>query len=338
MKKSIFGGAVIQLIFVSSLLVFQVPAQSNNTISGHVFNPARQPLTEVYVELLNEVNSIIGRRKTTSGGRYVFTGLTGGTFTIRVLTGGLEFEEQSFEVSISSNGVAGRSPTESIQQDFYLRSRRSSSGKSVTGTVFAQEIPEESRKLYDNAVDNFSKNNSVGGVQSLEAAIKLFPTYYLALERLAQEYAAQEKWELAYDLFKRSVAVNSRSFASLYGLSVTASKLQKNDEAMNAAKEAVSISADSVEAQLLLGINQRKAKLFNEAEKSLKEAEKLAKGKSMEPDVHWNLALLYAYNLVKYNFAADQLELYLKAKPDLTDKETIKKLIKQFRDKASANN
>ena len=341
MKKRVLFVIIFQVIFVFSTLVFYVQAQSQNTVSGHVFNPERQPLTEVYVELLNEVNSILGRTKTTSGGRYFFGGLTGGTFTIRVLTNGSDLEEQSIEVSISSNGVAGRSPTESIQQDFYLRPRRSGNGKNVTGSIFAQEIPEESRKLYDNAIDNFSKNNSVGGVQSLESAIKLFPTYYLALERLAQEYASQEKWDRAYDLFKRATIVNTRSFTSLYGLSVAASKLQKSDEAMNAAKAAVSINAESIEVQLLLGNCQRKAKLFNEAEKSFKEAEKLAKGKV--PDVHWNLALLYAYNLVKYNAAADQLELYLKAralkeKSDGAEAETIKKLIKQFRDKASSSN
>ena len=340
MKKRILFVIIFQSIFVFSLLAFHVQAQSNNTISGHVFNPERQPLTEVYVELLNEVDSIIARRKTTSGGRYIFTGLTGGTFTIRVLTTGSDLEEQSIDVSISSNGIAGRSPTESLQEDFYLKRRRSGNGKNITGAIFAQEIPEESRKIYDKAIESFAKSNSAEAIQSLELAIKLFPTYYLALERLAQEYAAQEKWELAYDLFKRAATVNTRSFTSLYGLSVAASKLQKSDEAMNSAKEAVSINAESIEAQLLIGNCQRKAKLFNEAEKSLKEAEKLAKGKS--PDVHWNLALLYAYNLVKYNAAADQLELYLKAralkeKSDGADTETIKKLIKQFRDKASSS-
>ena len=46
----------------------------------------------------------------------------------------------------------------------------------------------------------------------------------------------------------------------------------------------------------------------------------------------------FVYNLVKYNAAADQLELYLKDVADVADVETIKKLIKQFRDKASSSN
>ena len=201
--------------------------------------------------------------------------------------------------------------------------------------VFAQDIPEESKKLYAKGIDSFVSGNSAEGVKFLEEALKSFPTYFLALERLGQENGAQEKWEQSYQLFERAVEVNSRSFNSWYGLSIAANKLQKPDESLKAAQQAVIANASSYEAFLLLGITQRHLKQFENAEKSLKNADKLAQGKS--PDIHWNLALLYAHNLNKYSAAADQLELYLKVKPDAPT-ETIKKLIKQFRDKALQTN
>ena len=333
MKKSLLFATA--LLFLFSFVNIQ--AQSNNTISGHVFNAERLPVAEAYVELLNEVNSVIVRKKTNSGGRYMFNGVSGGTFTIRVLTYGTELEEQTAEVNIATDGVAGRAPSENIQQDFYLRRRRNAGNSlAATAVVFVQDVPEESKKLYAKAIDSFVGNNLSEGVKFLEQALKIFPDYYLALERLGQEYGAQEKWEQSYNLFKKAVAINDRSFTCWYGLSIALSQLQKTDEALSAIQKAVSINPSSIEAQFLLGVSQRRMQKFAEAEKSLKEADKLAKGKAA--DVHWNLALLYAHNLKKYAEAADHLEQYLKIKPNDTQVESVKKLIKQFRDKAAAGN
>lgn len=330
MKKPFKFIISIQFFLFLSIFSSNGFSQSNNIISGHVFNAERLPVAEIYVELLNEVNGTIGRIKTNSGGRYIFRGLSSGVFTIRVLTYGTELEEQSTEVNISSSGIAGRAPSESIQQDFYLR-RRKNSNSDVNGVVFAQEIPEESKKLYAKAIDSFVEEKPTDGVKFLEEAIKIFPDFYLALERLGQAYGAKENWELSYNCFKKAVTINTRSFNSWYGLSIAATKLQKPDEPLQAAQQAVLINPKSLDGYLLLGITQRQIKQYENAEKSLIEADKLAKGKS--PDVHWNLALLYAHNLNKFTAAANELEQYLKVKPD-ADSDTIKKLIKQFRDKA----
>lgn len=335
MKNRLLSVFVLKGIFL--LLFLSVQGQSNNTISGHVFNAERQPVSEIYVELLNEVNSVIVRKKTGSGGRYMFNGVSGGNFTIRVLTYGTELEEQTAEVNIGTDGIAGRAPSENIQQDFYLRRRRNADNSSnVTAVVFVQDIPAESKKLYAKAIDSFVENKSNDGVNFLEQALKIFPDYFLALERLGQEYGAQEKWELSYNLFKKAVSVNERGFNCWYGMSIALGQLQKTEESITAIQKAVSINPSSVEAQFLLGTSLRKMQKFEDAEKSLKEADKLAKGKAA--DIHWNLALLYAHNLKRYSSAADHLEQYLKIKPNDAQSESVKKLIKQFRDKAAAGN
>ncbi len=324
------------LLLVSANISKTYAQAHNNTISGHVFNDQRQPVSNIYVELLNETNGILARVKTNSGGRYFFPGLSGGSFTIKVLPYGTDLEEQATEVNIGTDGVTGRSPSENVQQDFYLKLRRTSTDeKSLTGVVFVQDIPENAKKLYENAIDNLSKKNTDAGIVALENSVTAFPTYYLALIRLGQEYGALQKWSQAYETFKRAIAVNPRSFMGWYGLSSAAKESQMLEESIKAAQEAVSILPSSSDAFLLLGICQRKAKHFPEAEKTLKQADKLAKGKS--PDIHWNLALLYAYNIINYASAADRLELYLKVKPDAEGNDDVKKLIKQFRQKALAN-
>ena len=328
------------VVIISSILLFSfgiAQAQSNNTISGSVFNAERQPVAEMYVELLNEVNSVIARKKTTSGGRYTFSGVSGGTFTVRVLTSGTDLEEQSVDINIGTSGIAGRAPSENIYQDFHLRRRRNAGNSpGATGTIFAQEIPDESKNLYTKAINSFAENKANEGIQFLEQALKAFPKYFSALEKLGQEYGAQENWVSSYDSFKKAVTINDRSFISWYGLSIASAKLQKSDESLEAAQKTVALNSNAFEAQLLLGLAQRRSQKFEDAEKSLTEADKIAKGKSA--DVHWNLALLYAHNLKKYGEAANRLELYLKIKPDDPQKDNVKKLIQQFRDKAAANN
>lgn len=71
---------------------------------------------------------------------------------------------------------------------------------------------------------------------------------------------------------------------------------------------------------------------FEKAEKNLLKAKKLSNNSL--PDIHWELALLYYHDLKRYNEAADELELYLKANPKAENKEQVEKLVKTFRSKA----
>ncbi len=152
----------------------------------------------------------------------------------------------------------------------------------------------------------------------------------MALETLGLIYVKQQKYEKALDILSRAVEVNARSFSSWYGLSYANYALQQSEAAVEAAQKAVSLNGNSGDVLLLLGVSQRQARHYQEAEKSLKQADKLTNGES--PDVHWNLALLYAHNLNRNNDAANELELYLKANPDTPARENVKKLIKRFRE------
>jgi tetratricopeptide (TPR) repeat protein len=112
--------------------------------------------------------------------------------------------------------------------------------------------------------------------------------------------------------------------------------LNKPEAAVIGAQNALEIEKNSVNALFILGLSQRRLKKYEAAEKSLVQARKLDKGKT--PDINWNLALLYAHNLKRYNDAANELETYLKNYPDAPNKEAVKKLIKQFRETPPASN
>ncbi len=324
----------LAIAFLIPFLVVQGQTQDSpfgrSSVWGFVFDPERRPVSEIQVELLNDVNRVIQRTKTSGSGRFFFRGVQQGRFEIRVLPFSTNYEEQTQEVEIYGIGANGRPLADNVQKDIYLRLRKSTSVIGASGTIFIQEIPEEAKTIYQKAVSDLDGDRVEAGVAGLENALKVFPNYYLALEKLGLVYTQQQKYDKAREVFDRAVAVNSRSFNGWYGLSYANYALKQSEDAVEAAQKAVSLNSDSKDALLFLGLSLRQAKRYEEAEKPLKQADKLTKGES--PDIHWNLALLYAHNLKRYQDAADELERYLQTSPGNPQADSIKKLIKQYRE------
>lgn len=307
----------------------QASTQNRSTINGYVFGSRRIPVARVPVELLSDLDRVIGRTTTDDSGRYSFAQVPSGRLSIRVLPLGTEFEEQTLEVEISGVGLRGVPVPDNLQKDFYLKLRRNAPA-SINQVVFAQEIPEVARKQYKAAISDLERQRIPSGVDGLKRAVDTFPTYYLALERLGIEYVKQQKYDDARKSFLDAVKVNARSFRSWYGLAYSQYALKQPEAAIKAAEQALDVEQKSVITLFLLGISQRQAKQFVAAEKSLVQAKKLDGGNT--PDIYWNLALLYAYNFRRYKDAANELELYLKANPSAPNAGIVKKLIKQFRE------
>jgi tetratricopeptide (TPR) repeat protein len=332
-------GICLASVFLVPFLIAQGQIQDSpfgrSSVWGFVFDPERRPISEVQVELLNDVNSVVQRTKTNGSGRFYFRGVSQGRFVIRVLPLSTNYEEQTQDIEIYGIGAGGRPLADNVQKDFHLRLRRSTSIAAGTGAVFIQEVPEEAKTIYQKAISDLDGDRVEAGAVGLENALKVFPTYYLALEKLGLVYTQQQKYEKARDVFDKAVAVNSRSFNGWYGLSYANYALKQSAAAVEAARKAVSLNSNSTDALLFLGLSLRQAKRYEEAEQSLKQADKLTKGAS--PDIHWNLALLYAHNLKRYKDAANELEHYLRTSPGSPQAENIKKLIKQYRENPPSN-
>jgi len=326
------------LILAATALVPSVLGQANrSSVGGMVFDEQRNPVRQVPVELLNDFNSVIQRTKTDGSGRFIFRNISWGRFVIRVLPLGTDLEEQTQDVEISGVGVDGQPIADNLQVDIRLRRRRSAlDGAQITGVVFAQDIPPDAQKLYNEAVLDLDSNRLEAGKAELESAIKAFPNYYLALIKLGLFYIGQEKFDKAIEPLTRAVNINERSFVGWYALGYSAYSMNKPEAAIIAAQNALEVDKSAANALLILGLSQRRLKKYAEAEKSLVQAKKFDKGKT--PDINWNLALLYAHNLKRYIDAANELEAYLKNYPDAPNKEAVRKLIKQFRENPQTSN
>ena len=304
--------------------------QGRSSISGHVFDTSRRPIENLYVELLDQFDSVIRTVRTNGSGLYSFTGLGWGTFQVRVLTHGTDYIGETRRVEIIRIGQSNSS----IQEDFVLRSKTvgGASATGTAGTVFVQAVPNDAKAAYKQAVEDLGdEKKEEAGLAGLKKAIDIFPNYYDALERLGNEYIKRKQYESARVVLLKAVEVNPRGYLSWYALGFAQYNLKQTAAAIESLQRSITVNPNSINSHFLLGIALRSTGQFDQALTHLKRVKELSKNTLAE--AHWQLALIYN-QLKRYKEAADELELFLKAQPDSRDAENIKKLIKQLREKA----
>lgn len=306
--------------------------QARNSITGFVFGSSGMPVADVYVELLNDTGSTLTRAKTSGSGMYAFRGLSDGTFTVRVLTYGNGYQGAEQRVSlVGISAFPGRGSVNE-QVDFYLRPSVADRGPlAAPEVVFAQEVPDKAKKLYQEGVGLLADKKETEGFEKLKSALEIFPTYYLALDRLGTEYVVRGYYRPAYVLLDQSLSVNPRSFSSRLGMGITQFHLNVVNDAVKSLTLAAEAYGDSIKAYFWLGVALHKKSRLAEAETALLKANRLSKGKSA--DVHWHLGKLYK-DQERYADAANELELVLKLEPNHANAADIKKTIQLLRDKA----
>ncbi len=307
-----------------------------NRISGFVFDEQRNPISDIYVELQDELYRSVNRVRTDGSGRYVFAGMSEGNYYVRVIPTVGNFEEQIASVEIVNLGPkdANFGRSDEATHDFYLRVRKINSDVIFEpGVVFAQEVPKDAKEFFEKGVSHVGKRNYEEAIKSFDEAIKIFPTYFLALTRMGYMYFEQKKFDLAADYFARAADVNPKSEPTIYLLAHSVFETKRYDAAITFLQGAIELQHDTHRIHLLYGKALRAVKKFEEAEKELKKATSLDATKNAEP--YWELALLYGNNFKKYGDAADQLEIFLTLQPESKDKEKIKALIQEFRKKGN---
>jgi hypothetical protein len=324
---------ILQIVVFASVLYAVPKTQTRlktenknliNRIEGQIWDPYRKPVSDVYVELLNELYSSISRVRTDSSGRFSFVGVSSGHFNIKVLTVGTNYLEYTEGVDVV-NVFQGSS--DSVYVNVYLKfdPRRVNSGiTGVTDTIFVQEIPAEAEKLYKKGVKLLDGRTDIG-FSEIDAALKIFPNYFNALNTMGKQYTQRKDFQKALPYLVKSIDVNNRSYSSFYALAYCSYKLNFLKEAIDAAKAATIIQPKSINALLLYGTILRINGNFKDAEKPLRTASDISKDDPVA-EIHWQLALLYN-RLFRDKEAVAELEKYLKLMPDAPNKKEIEDLI-----------
>jgi len=339
MLKSFFLVLIllVAIVFQAQAKVSTISSKGNivaNSISGIVFDNRRNALPDVDVELLDDLYRFVSRTRTDPTGRYFFSGMGQGRYKIRAFPLLLDFEEAVVDVEIVNFQLRNdrNLSSDSIIQDIFLRPRRGGlNDDEMTGTIFVQNTPKDAERLYVKALEDFKGKRVEEGIKNLQAAVSIFPEYYSALERLGNEFFKLKQYEIAAQAFLKAGEVNRKSAIAYYMLGYSFYMLKNYKAANIALRQALTITPASPRVLLMLGTSLRLNNEYEESEKQLKQAKKLAEGNL--PDINMQLALLYGNNLKRYKEAADELEIYLKARPDGENTKFIKELIKKFKEK-----
>ena len=319
-----------------------ITAQAGRSvITGTVFVEAHRPIADVWIELLDDFNSTLSRLKTDASGRFTFSNLINGNYRLRVLPYGTDYKEQVQEVTlVSVSAVSGRPGADRQNIDIYLKlNDRAPAGPFAVGpgVIFAPEVPPEAERLYREGLRLLREKNEKEGLENLKKSLEVFPTYYLALDRLGGEYAMRGNKDRSYLeaarlLLEKAVEVNPRGINSVFGLGWTQYQLGMNAQAVVSMERATALNGKAADAFLWLGKAQMRLAAIDKAEAAFKRANELTKGKI--PEIHKLLAKIYG-DQKRYREAADELELYLRTQSDIKDDAEIQQLIKKFRAKAN---
>jgi tetratricopeptide (TPR) repeat protein len=340
MKPSIspaISKGVLGILFVLVIFLFAQATFAASTIQGTVYDRQRNPLPDIEVELLNDLYQSSGRTRTDGSGRYQFSGLNDGWYSIRVYAFRYDLEDQTQQLQLSTLSLRGGQGSGFFTQDFYLMPKKGGLADNEVGVVFAQEVPAEAKKLYDTALKDLSSKRIEAGVSGLHESIKIFPNYYLALHRLGRELFVVKNYKEAVPHFLKAIEVNPKSATSLYYLGYSLNELgpEYRKASITALNESYLLAPGSVQVLYIYGRVLRAENRLADAEKYLLQAKKLSR--TLIPEIHKELAQLYANDLKNYKQAADELELYLKAS-DVSGEESkeVKKKILDLRAKAKA--
>jgi tetratricopeptide (TPR) repeat protein len=299
-----------------------------NSINGQVWDPNNRPVPNMYVELLNEVNSTLDRQKTSESGVFTFRGVSAGRFTIHVLAFGTDFLEAKQDVQII-NLVQGMSDNQYVEIRLRYDPKKLNLGSGgAAEDIFVQEgIPKEAERHYTKGIGLLENKKSAEAIAEFKLALSLFPSYYVALTALGKELVEQKKYSESLEPLIRAVDINQRSFTGYYALGYACYQLNEIPQAVEAARASTILKADSVNAQLLYGTVLRLFGNYEIAEKTLLKAKSID---NKVAQVNWQLALVY--NRLKRNQeAADELETYLKNQPNADNRKDVQDLIVKLR-------
>ena len=326
------------VIILAPAVINDTFGQARNEISGTVFSELGRPVADVYVELVTDLGTSLNRIRTSASGRFTFGGLTNGTYRVRILPYGTDYREQTQEVTLAN--ISSGNGSDRQQLEIYLQlDQRVKAGPFaiVTGVIFAQEVPREAERLYQDGIRHLAEKRETQGLLTLKKSIEAFPSYYLALDRLGAEYAIRGSsdrsyMEAALILLTKASEINPKGFSSAFGLGWVQYQMGFTKDAIENLRRATTLYGKAADAYLWLGKALKRESTLDQAEAAFKRANELAKGKSAE--VHWQIATLYKEQK-RYREAADELELFLKTEPKAADAHKIRELIRHLREKAA---
>jgi tetratricopeptide (TPR) repeat protein len=325
---------------VGSLAVAQTPpptgstgsgrsaAPASHTIRGKIFLPnGTLPDQRIRVTLELNTGGIAGETFSDSVGNFEFRSLPSNSYRVTVPGDNRTYETTQDTVEAYGNFAR------TFMVQIYLREKGADKPMTREKLLSAgdmQDVPKAAKKPYDQGLKLVKDHKYEEAIAHFQQAIKLFPDYLLALNKLGEQYLALKKVDDARASFERALAINPKFPVAQINLAMLLCRTNQYQEAIEHIETATRLDDSFPMAHMTLGIA-----LMNNDPPDLARAEKeLLRAREMGgPDLAY--AHIYLYNICLKKQAwvagADHLEMYLKEAPGAPNVPAIRDTLTKLR-------
>jgi len=294
----------------------------SHTIRGKIFMPAGN-LPDQRMRVVLELNTggIVSEIFSDSVGNFEFRSLSNGTYKIVVPSDGRAFETSQEVVEIFSNF------TRTFTAQIYLKEKGDGvvvkTKDKIVSVADLQQIPKEAKKNFDNGVKRARENKPEAAVSLFQDAVRIFPEYLAAINKLGEQLRVLNKTAEAQAAFEKAIAINAKYALPHINLGSMLVDQKRYDEAITSLENGNMADDTFPMAHLKLGeaLMSKQPPDYDRAEKEMTRALELGKRDFVQVRQH-----LFNLNLRRQRLdkAAEQLEAYLKEAPDAPDAEQVR--------------
>lgn len=326
---------MLPLILLLILAVQPFTPQGFFAVVGTIRDEGGRPVSNVRISVVDENYQPIRTVFADASGRFQFRGLRAGSYYLQVEPTGLPYEAYSQQIDLLSMTRRSSTTEEPTLVDVVLKRKKSRTGaaSAAPGVVFMQVVPPAAREEFDRGSSSIKNKDTQAGIDALNKALEIFPTYFDALDLLGTEYVKRGQFDIATPILTRALAVNNRAASSMFYLGVAYLKRNHFDEAIEWLQNAAAQSSGNPNVYLMLGVAYGNKQSLDEAETALKKAHQL--GGADAAEAHLYLAGIYNKR-ERYGEAWRELESYLKEAKGLKDTTQIKEMISKLKAKEKA--
>ena len=198
------------------------------------------------------------------------------------------------------------------------------------GTVSMRElaIPEKAKKAYGEAQRQLARRNQKKAIESLEAAVRLSPSFSGAWNNLGTLFYKSAQYEKAEESFRAALTASPESFEPLVNLGGVLLTLNRPSEAYTFNLYSVLERPEDALANSQMGMNYFALGRFDLARKYLNEARRIDPGHFSRPQL---LLAEICLRRGDKRGAIRELQEYLRYHPDIPNRASIEASIQKLR-------
>ncbi len=306
----------------------------SHSIRGKIFLPAGN-LPDQRIRVVLELNTggIVNEAFSDSVGNFEFRSLPNGTYKIVVPSDGRVYETTQEVVELYGNFAR------TFSAQIYLKEKGEGltfkPKEKILSAADIQEVPKDAKKNYDRGVKLSRENKPEEAARMFEAAIKIFPEYLHAINKLGEQLRALNQPVEAQAAFEKAIAINQKFALPHINLGMMLVEQGRFDEAIAALENGNRMDGSYPMGHFSLGIAlmSKQPPDFDRAERELTRTLEL--GKRDFPHVRLQLFNLYLRRN-RLDKATEQLELYLKDAPDAPNAEAVRQKLSQIKQQQKA--